>query len=161
MGSYSEPWRPEPAIDLPAAPRIERLCAAAMDEGLWVGASVGLGFLFSGGLITALGFAANIIQDAPFGGGTSIGRRITDQVLVDHRGMECSVGRGAARNALRLALWAGGCGIPLLLDLGLLFVHPKGRTSADLILGTQVVKRKHASPRPDQLEAQERKLLEG
>lgn len=161
MASFTEPWHPEPELDLPAARRLERLCAATMDEGIWVGLAATLGFLFSGGLITALGFAAAIIQDAPFGGGTSLGRRIIDQVLVDHRGMECSVGRGAARNALRLALWAGGCGIPLLLDIGLVIIHPKGRTTADLILGTQVVDRQHAVPRPDQLEARERKLLEG
>ncbi len=161
MPRFSEPWQPEPELDLPLAPPVERLCAAVLDEGIWVGLSVVLGFLFSGGLITALGFAAAVVQDAPFGGGTSLGRRITDQVLVDHRGMECSVGRGAARNGLRLALWAGGCGIPLLLDIGLVFIHPKGRTTADLILGTQVVKREHAELRPDQIEAQERKLLEG
>jgi uncharacterized RDD family membrane protein YckC len=161
MPSFTEPWQPEPEVDLPAARRLERLMASVMDEGIWVGLAAALGFVFSGGLITALGFTISVIQDAPFGGGTSIGRRITDQVLVDHRGMECSVGRGVARNALRLALWAGGCGLPLLLDIGLVLVHPKGRTSADLILGTQVVDRPHAILRPDQIEAQERKLLEG
>jgi uncharacterized RDD family membrane protein YckC len=161
MASFTEPWHPEPEVDLPPARRVERLMASVLDEGIWVGLAATLGFVFSGGLITALGFAAAIVQDAPFGGGTSIGRRITDQVLVDHRGTECSVGRGIARNALRLVLWAGGCGLPLLLDIGLVLVHPKGRTSADLILGTQVVDRPHAIPRPDQIEAQERKLLEG
>ncbi len=161
MASFTEPWQPEPELDLPAARRMERFCAAALDEGIWVGLAAALGLLFSGGLITALGLVAAVVQDAPFGGGTSVGRRIIDQVLVDHRGMECSPGRGAARNALRLALWAGGCGIPLFLDIGLLFIHPKGRTTADLILGTQVVDRQHALLRPDQIEARERKLLEG
>ncbi len=161
MASFTEPWQPEPEVDLPAAGRLERICAAALDEGIWVGAAGALGVFFSAGLIAAAGLAVNVIQDAPFGGGTSIGRRITNQVLVDHKGMECTVARGAARNALRLVLWAGGCGIPLLLDIGLLFVHPKGRTTVDLILGTQVVDREHAILRPDQIEARERKLLEG
>jgi uncharacterized RDD family membrane protein YckC len=161
MGAFSEPWVPEPQVDLPAADRLKRMTAALMDEGLWVGAAGALGLLFSGGTITALGLLVAVVQDAPFGGGTSVGRRVTDQVLVDHQGMECTVARGAARNALRLAIWALGCGLPLLLDLGLALVHPKGRTSADLILGTQVVDREHATPRPDQLEARERRLLEG
>ena len=157
---HPDHWHPE-VVDLPAADRTRRLSAAVMDEGVWLGAAGVLGLLFTGGIITAIGCAVSVFQDAVFGGGTSIGRRALDQCLVDEQGRECTVARGAARNALRLLIWALGCGIPLLLDLGLLFVHPKGRTSADLILGTQVVKRKHASPRPDQLEAQERKLLEG
>ena len=161
MSSFSEPWKPEQEQDLPPARRMERLMASLLDEGIWVGLAATLGIVSSGGLITALGFAAAVVQDAPFGGGTSLGRRITDQVLVDQRGMECTVGRGALRNGLRLALWAGGCGIPLLLDIGLVLIHPKGLTTADIILGTQVVERQHAVLRPDQIEAQERRLLEG
>jgi uncharacterized RDD family membrane protein YckC len=161
MARFTDDWRPEPEVDLPPANRVNRIVAAAMDEGVWVGLASVLGFLFSGGVITALGLLVNVVQDVPFGGGTSLGRRVTGQVLVDHRGVECTPARGAARNALRMGLWVGGCFIPFLLDLGLLLVHPKGQTCADLILGTQVVDRSHASLRPDQLEARQRKLLEG
>jgi uncharacterized RDD family membrane protein YckC len=161
MARFSDDWRPEPQVDLPPADRMGRLIAAALDEGVWVGLASVLGFLFSGGLITAVGLGFNVVQDVPFGGGTSLGRRVTGQVLVDHRGMECTPARGAARNALRMILWVGGCFLPFLLDLGLLLIHPKGLTCADLILGTQVVDRPHATLRPDQLEARQRKLLEG
>ena len=147
------------APDLPAADRLKRMSAAVLDEGVWIGLAGALGLLFSGGMIMVAGAVVAILQDSPFGGGTSVGRRITDQVLVDHQGMECTVGRGVARNALRVALWAAGCGLPLLLDIGLALVHPKGLTLADLILGTQVVDRAHATLRPDQLEARERPQL--
>ncbi len=148
-------------VDLPAANRLARMSAAVLDEGVWIGVAGALGALFSGGFLAALGVGAVILQDAPFGGGTSVGRRITDQVLVDHRGMECTVGRGAARNALRVGLWALGCGIPLLLDIGLALVHPKGLTLADIVMGTQVVDRTHARPRPDQIESHEPRQIEG
>jgi uncharacterized RDD family membrane protein YckC len=102
-----------------------------------------------------------MLQDAPFGGGTSLGRRTTGQVLVDAQGRECTVGRGIARNAIRVALWVGGCGLPILADLGLVLIHPRGRTLADLILGTQVVDRSWAVPRADQIEGPTPRLLGG
>lgn len=154
----NRPWPPAPA-DLPAADRLRRLCAAVMDEGILFGLAGGLGIFISAGLIGALGCLAVVLQDAPFGGGTSLGRRITGVVLVDTRGEECSVGLGAARNALRLGLWTLGCGLPFLLDLGLVLVHPRGQTLADLILGTQVVDRERAVPRA--IEGRPWKLLPG
>ena len=151
---------PEP-LDLPPARRVARVSAAVLDEGVWIGLAGVLGVFLGGGPIVAAGAVVAVLQDAPFGGGTSVGRRITDQVLVDHRGMECTVGRGAARNALRTFLWALGCGIPLLLDIGLAMVHPKGLTLADIVMGTQVIDRTHARPRPDQLEGHEPHQIEG
>jgi uncharacterized RDD family membrane protein YckC len=151
-------WLPAPA-DLPAANRLRRLAASAMDEGVLLALAGLLGVFMSAGLIAGLACAAAILQDAPFGGGTSLGRRATGLVLVDTQGQECTVGRGAARNALRLALWGAGCGLPFLLDLGLLLVHPRGQTLADLILGTQVVERAHAVPRA--LEGRPWRLLGG
>ncbi len=156
----SEYEHPE-TLDLPAADRLKRLSAAVLDEGVWIGLAGALGLLFTGGLLTAIGVAVAILQDAPFGGGTSVGRRITDQVLVDHRGMECTVARGAARNALRVFLWVLGCGVPLLADIGLAVAHPKGLTIADIVLGTQVVDRVHSRRRPDQIEATEPRQLTG
>ena len=32
MASFTEPWQPEPELDLPAARRMERFCAAALDD---------------------------------------------------------------------------------------------------------------------------------
>ena len=154
---HPDHWHPE-VVDLPAADRTRRLSAAVMDEGVWLGAAGVLGLLFTGGIITAIGCAVSVFQDAVFGGGTSIGRRALDQCLVDEQGRECTVARGAARNALRLLIWALGCGIPLLVDLGMLLVHPRGLTLADLVLKTQVVDRTHARPRADQQAARQRRL---
>lgn len=147
-------------IDLPAADRLRRFAAAVMDEGVLFGVAGALGWVF-GGTVFAIGGLLSTLQDTPYGGGTSVGRRITGQVLVDARGQECSHGRGIARNAIRAALWVGGCGVPLLADIGLVLIHPKGRTLADLILGTQVVDRAWAIPRADQLEGRAPRLLGG
>ncbi len=106
-----------------------------------------LGGVLSAGLLWLVSVAAFICQDLPFGGGQSIGRRATDQVLVNRHGVECSHSESAQRNALRLLFWYGSIGLLALVDVALVLFHPKGLTTADMVLKTQVVDKEHVRPR--------------
>jgi uncharacterized RDD family membrane protein YckC len=138
-------------VDLPKATLLKRWGASFCDEGILHGVTALLGGVLSGGVLLVLGIVASICQDMPFGGGTSVGRKIVDQVLVNRDGTECTYADGARRNALRALFWYGSCGIVLLVDIGLVLFHPKGLTSVDLVLKTQVVDRPYALLRSDQL----------
>jgi uncharacterized RDD family membrane protein YckC len=136
-------------IELPKANLLKRWGASFLDEGVWLVLAQCLGWFISGPIIPFLGMAIASVQDAPFGGGTSVGRKIVDQALVDAEGFECTIGKGFARNGLRVLMWIFI--LPIFIDIGLVLFHPQGKTMADLILGTQVVDRPYARLRPDQI----------
>jgi len=136
-------------LELPKANLLKRWGASFLDEGVWLGLATCLGGFISGPIIPFIGMIVATVQDAPFGGGTSVGRKIVDQALVDADGFECTIGKGAARNGLRVLMWIFI--LPIFIDIGLILFHPQGKTMVDLILGTQVVDRPFARLRPDQI----------
>lgn len=137
------------ALDLPKANLLKRWGASMLDE-VAIKIIVGLlGGVASAGLLWLVSIAAFICQDLPFGGGQSVGRKATDQVLVNRHGVECSHGESAGRNALRLLLWYCSLGLLVLVDVALVLFHPKGLTTADMIMKTQVVDKSYALPRAE------------
>jgi uncharacterized RDD family membrane protein YckC len=137
------------AMDLPKANLLKRWGASLLDEGA-IKLIVGLlGGVFSAGLLWLISIAAFICQDMPFGHGQSVGRKITDQVLVNREGVPCSHVESAQRNALRVLLWYLSFGMLALVDVALVLFHPKGLTTADMIVGTQVVDKAYALPRAE------------
>ena len=147
------------AVDLPKANILKRWGASLLDEVLIKVLFGVLGGAISAGLLWLISLVIFTCQDMPFGGGTSLGRKITDQVLVNRNGTECTPLESAKRNGLRVVLWYCSLTIMLWVDIGLALFHPKGQTSADLILKTQVVDRPYALLRPDQLPGGERPQL--
>ncbi len=132
--------------DLPKAALPKRWWAGFLDGVFWSGISAVFG-IPSGGIGIVLGYTYGICQDAFFGGGTSAGRKLAGQVLVDAQGCEVSYLRGMARNAITCGLWTVSCLTLLIVDIALVLFHPKGQTIADAIMRTQVVDLAYAKRR--------------
>jgi uncharacterized RDD family membrane protein YckC len=139
------------AIDLPKANLLKRWGASLLDEGCIKIVFGLIGGMLSVGTLWVISLIVFVCQDMPFGGGTSVGRKIVEQVLVNRDGVECTPLESAQRNGLRLVFWYCTVGILLLVDIGLVLFHPKGLTTVDMVLKTQVVDRPYAMLRGDQL----------